>query len=201
MGRNRRSTRIARTAQRASTADGATVDYALNDLYARPGFLFRRAHQIAVGIFVRDCGALGLTAPQHSALVVISRLPGLDQTTLAKAIGFDRATVGQLLRGLEQRRLVLRQAFATDARRKRIVITPDGMRILDHAASLARMTSDRLLAPLSPSERRTFLELLTRITTALNDASRTPLVPPEASAVVCELPSPVRLVRPARSAR
>ena len=34
-------------------------------------FLLRRAHQIAVGIFVQECAVYGLTPPQHSTLIVV----------------------------------------------------------------------------------------------------------------------------------
>jgi hypothetical protein len=40
----------------------------LEHLYARPGFLLRRAHQIAVGIFVEACALHKLTTSQRSSL-------------------------------------------------------------------------------------------------------------------------------------
>jgi hypothetical protein len=33
----------------------------LEDIYRRPGFMIRRAHQIAVAIFLEECRSSGLT--------------------------------------------------------------------------------------------------------------------------------------------
>ena len=150
----------------------------LEELYARPGFLLRRAHQIAVGIFVEECAAYGLTPPQHSTLIVIDRCPGLDQAALARAIGFDRATTGQVVEGLESRGLLKRENSRTDKRRKMLVLTPQGRALMKRAASAIQRTSIRLLAPLRPSQRKTFVELLLQLTDDLNRASRSPVRAP-----------------------
>jgi MarR family transcriptional regulator, lower aerobic nicotinate degradation pathway regulator len=150
----------------------------LEELYARPGFLLRRAHQIAVGIFVEECAAYGLTPPQHSTLIVIDRCPGIDQAALARAIGFDRATTGQVVEGLEARGLLKRENSRTDKRRKKLVLTPQGRALMKRAASAIQRTSNRLLAPLRPTQRKHFVELLLQLTDDLNQASRSPVSTP-----------------------
>lgn len=150
----------------------------LEGLYARPGFLLRRAHQIAVGIFVEECAAYGLTPPQHSTLIVIDRCPALDQAALARAIGFDRATIGQVVEGLETRGLLKRQNSRTDKRRKTLVLTADGRALMRRAAGAIHRTSERLLAPLRPAQRKQFVELLLQLTGELNQASRSPVSAP-----------------------
>ena len=151
---------------------------ALDDLYARPGFLLRRAHQIAVGIFVEECARYGLTPPQHSTLIVIDRRPGIDQAALARAIGFDRATIGQVLEGLERRGLLRREGSPEDKRRKTLLLTPEGQALLKRAKPAIRRTSERLLEPLRESEREHFVKLLLRLTGALNGSSRSPVIEP-----------------------
>lgn len=150
----------------------------LEELYSRPGFLLRRAHQIAVGIFVEECAAYGLTPPQHSTLIVIDRCPGLDQAALARAIGFDRATTGQVIEGLESRGLLKRQKSRTDRRRKSLALTAEGRSLMRRAAPAILRTSERLLGPLRPSQRRHFVELLLQLTGELNQASRSPITAP-----------------------
>lgn len=150
----------------------------LEELYARPGFLLRRAHQIAVGIFVEECAAYGLTPPQHSTLIVIERCPGLDQASLARAIGFDRATTGQVVEGLEVRGLLRRENSRTDKRRKALVLTPLGRALMRRAAPAIHRTSERLLAPLQAGQRKQFVELLLQVTGRLNQASRSPVSAP-----------------------
>ncbi|MDE1186869.1 MAG: MarR family transcriptional regulator [Pantoea sp.] len=149
------------------------------ELYERPGFLLRRAHQISVSIFLQECEELRLTPPQHSILFVLHRWPGLDQTTLARAIGFDRATVGETLGGMETRGLLRRAVSAQDKRRKVLFLTAKGRDVMTRAIAAIHHTSDRLLAPLSAERRELFIEMLTQITGELNDASRSPVRRPD----------------------
>jgi DNA-binding MarR family transcriptional regulator len=156
---------------------------ALSDLYSRPGFLLRRAHQIAVGIFVQECAAFGLTPPQHSALIAVGHRPGLDQAGLARALGFDRATIGQVVEGLDARGLLRRKASAADRRRKTLVLTSKGRLLMARATPAIAKTSERLLAPLNARDREQFMRLLLLLTGELNSASRTPVSRPPALAV------------------
>src|SRR3569832_125871 len=81
---------------------------ALARLYARPGFLLRRAHQISAAVFEDECREVGLTPAQFGVLTVLKTNPGLGQSSLARARGFDKVTVLRVLRGLEARGLVAR---------------------------------------------------------------------------------------------
>jgi MarR family transcriptional regulator, lower aerobic nicotinate degradation pathway regulator len=149
----------------------------LGPLYTRPGFLFRRAHQIADGIFVEECADLGLTPPQHSVLIAVAHYPQLSQADISRLLGFDRATVGQVVRGLAVRNLVRRLGSAKDRRNKAIELTLLGERILLRASAAMARISRRLLSPLDPQERKLLLDLLGRVTDELNPASRSPLQP------------------------
>ncbi|WP_158213372.1 MarR family winged helix-turn-helix transcriptional regulator [Pigmentiphaga sp. NML080357] len=149
----------------------------MDELYMRPGVLFRRAHQIAVGVFMHEAAALKLTPPQHSILFTIDRCPALNQSEVARALGFDRATTGQIIAGLEARGLIKRSPSATSRRKNALYITTDGVRLLSEAEEPSRRSSKRLLSPLSTSEQRQLMGLVAKLTTALNDESRTPLTP------------------------
>jgi DNA-binding MarR family transcriptional regulator len=147
----------------------------LAELYARPGFLLRRAHQIAVGIFLRECARAGLTPPQHGVLMAVAKHEGISQSELARLLGFDRATVGQVVAGLVARELLRRSASATDRRNHALALTAQGENLIRHASGAMQRTSQRLLSPFTRSEREVFMKLLTRLTTELNDESRTPV--------------------------
>jgi DNA-binding MarR family transcriptional regulator len=144
-------------------------------LYRRPGVLFRRAHQIAVGIFIQETAHLRMTPPQHSILYAISRHPGLNQSEVARALGFDRATTGQILAGLEGRGLVQRAPSIESRRKNALRLTAEGASLLRAAEEPSQRSSRRLLSPLSQDEQRLLVELLLKLTTALNEESRTPL--------------------------
>lgn len=144
-------------------------------LYRRPGFLMRRAHQIASNVFEDECGALGLTQAQHGALVVAARMPHVDQSGLAQALGFDRATTGEILRGLERRGLIRRTASQRDARKRAIQVTSTGQDMLERAAPALERAQQRLLGVLPAGERRQLIALLGRFCDAFNAEARAPL--------------------------
>jgi MarR family transcriptional regulator, lower aerobic nicotinate degradation pathway regulator len=144
-------------------------------LYRRPGFLVRRAHQIASGVFEDECGALGLTQAQHGALVIVSRAPQLDQSGLAQALGFDRATTGEILHGLERRGLIRRSPSKTDARKRVIKLTAAGKAMLRRATGCLERAQKRLLGALPPGEQEQLIELLEKLCDAFNAEARAPL--------------------------
>ena len=74
---------------------------AIQDLYQRPGFLLRRAHQISASIFEHACADLALTPAQYGVLCVMAEQPGIDQSSLARALAFDKVTVLRVLKGLQ----------------------------------------------------------------------------------------------------
>lgn len=153
------------------------MKHGMQKLYKRPGVLFRRAHQIAVGIFMQEAAELRLTPPQHSIMFAISRCPGLNQSEVARALGFDRATTGQIIAGLETRGLVERAPSATSKRKNALSLTSEGTCILHAAEEPSRRSSKRLLSPLNASEQRQLIALITKLTSSLNEESRTPLTP------------------------
>ena len=69
----------------------------LHDRSPRPGFLLRRAHQVAVAIFADEVGRIALTPPQHNVLSAVRARPGCHQTEISRIVGYDRATVGALI--------------------------------------------------------------------------------------------------------
>lgn len=147
----------------------------MRELYSRPGFLLRRGHQIAVSIFMEECARIGLTPPQHGVLIAAAQHPGLSQADVARLLGFDRATIGQVLKGLEARGFLRRGSSGANRRNKAVQLTPRGAAALKRAARAMERTSARLLSPLNRREQTLFMELLGRLTSRLNTHSRTPV--------------------------
>jgi MarR family transcriptional regulator, lower aerobic nicotinate degradation pathway regulator len=147
-------------------------------LYARPGFLLRRAHQISAAVFEDECSSVGLTPAQFGVLTVLASAPGLDQSSLARALGFDKVTVLRVLRGLEERGLVLRSTAVASKRNMSVVLSPDGEQLLKQAAKPAEQAYERLMAPLSTEQRTQLVMLLMELTQGLEDSARAAFVPP-----------------------
>lgn len=146
----------------------------MEDVYAKPGYLFRRMQQIAVAIFVEECAAFDLTPVQYAALVAIREHPGVDATRLSALIAFDRSTLGSVLERLEAKALIVRTASAEDRRVKRLRLTPRARSVLGNIMPSVDRAQERMMAPLRSTDRRILLSLLHELVDANNGASRAP---------------------------
>ncbi|HEY1281327.1 MAG TPA: MarR family transcriptional regulator [Acidimicrobiales bacterium] len=132
--------------------------------YASPGHLVRRASQLHTQIF--DEVYEGIVTPrQFAVLIALDRRPGIDQITLSNLVAIDRTTIGGMVSRLAARGYIHDIADPCDGRRKLLRLTPEGERLLETLVPRIGAVTDRLLAPLTPAERTTFLELLAKIAT------------------------------------
>jgi DNA-binding MarR family transcriptional regulator len=152
---------------------------ALSRLYARPGFLLRRAHQISAAVFEDECRGVGLTPAQFGVLTVLCASPGIDQSSLARALGFDKVTVLRVLRGLETRGLVQRLPAPASKRNLAVSLSAGGQALLEQAQKPAEKAYRRLLAPLSAQQQASLVDLLQQLTGGLEHEARAPFVPPD----------------------
>jgi MarR family transcriptional regulator, lower aerobic nicotinate degradation pathway regulator len=147
-------------------ADEATA------LWERPGFLVRRLHQISVAIFMDEMDGIDITPVQFGALSIVEARPGIDQSTLARDLGIDRANVADVVARLVAGGHIVRKPSKTDRRVKTIFITDQGAQHLREANRRFSRVHRRLLQPLSSGERETFLELLMRLIEGNNSLGR-----------------------------
>jgi len=147
-------------------------------LYIRPGFLLRRAHQISAALFEDECRELALTPAQFGVLTVLKSHPGMGQSSLARALGFDNVTVLRVLRGLQARGLVARATALGNKRNVSVALTARGAAVLEKAQRPAERAYKRLLAPLDKDQQAQLIELLRLITGELEEDARAAFVPP-----------------------
>jgi DNA-binding MarR family transcriptional regulator len=148
----------------------------LEALYGRPGFLIRRAHQIAQALFEEEASETGLTASQMGALTVVFARGPLDQIGLARAMGVDRSTAGLVLKNLAQNDYINRIPDPEDRRRNLVTITELGLQALRQVQPAALAVKERLLAAFIPAEADEFVRLLTKLVNSMNAEIRTPLL-------------------------
>jgi DNA-binding MarR family transcriptional regulator len=139
-----------------------------------PGHHIRRLHQIAVAIFLQEAEAQGLTPVQYAALQAVANAPGVDQRTLARSIGLDTSTTGGVVDRLEARALLQRSANPDDRRVRLLHLTDAGRALLAQAQPAMLRAQQRILEPLPPAERETFLRMLRQLVEANNALSRAP---------------------------
>jgi len=147
----------------------------LDELYRRPGFLIRRANQIAVALFLEETGALGITNSQYGILLVLKHHPGIDQISVAKVLGLDRSTTGMVLDKLEKAGLIGRSIGTHDKRRRTLALTRAGERMLERLAEPARRAQAHVLSAFTAQERAEFIRLLDKFVAKFNDTTRVPL--------------------------
>ena len=135
----------------------------VSDLASMPGHLVRRAQQASNAIFTQECAAYDLTSVQYAALYAIAANPGVDATRLSDLIAFDRSTIGVVLERLEVKGWVERSTSSADKRIKLLQATARGRELLRTVAPAVARVQRRLLAPLSPTDRRTIMRLLAAI--------------------------------------
>lgn len=145
------------------------------DIQVLPGFMLRRAQQIAVSLFLDETGESGLTPIQFGVLQTLIDAPLSDQATLAARVGIDTATLATLIERLESRGYLARTASASDRRRKSLSITPAGRELVRALRPSVLAAQRRILAPLAAAERKEFLRLLGKLVEGNNTASRAPL--------------------------
>ena len=141
-------------------------------LWSRPGYLVRRLHQIHYALFVEECRAFNITPVQYGLLTALSFHPGSDQVSLAAELGIDRTNVADVLSRLADRGLVRRAPDEHDRRVKRAFLTEEGATLTKDMHDAMQRAQDRLVAPLSPAERRQFMDMLRRLVDANNQYGR-----------------------------
>ena len=130
------------------------------DLQRMPGHGIRRLQQIAVALFMQEMGEQELTPVQFAVLQALEQQPGVDQKTLAQMVSFDTSTIGAVIDRLEARQWLTRSLSAQDRRVRLLHLTRQGLEQLQQAMPAVLRTQERILAPLTPSERAQFVQLL-----------------------------------------
>jgi DNA-binding MarR family transcriptional regulator len=149
------------------------IDPAKELLFARPGFLVRRLHQIHVAMFLEELKSDNITPVQYGLMTALSVLPGLDQTALGQEVGLDRTTTADVVKRLEERGLVERRTNPSDRRTRHVHLTAAGERLVAALHSDMTRAQQRLLEPLREAEKTMLMDLLRRLVEANNQYSRT----------------------------
>lgn len=156
---------------KAKTAD--KIDPIKKPLFARPGFLIRRLHQIHVTMFLEEFKSENVTPVQYGLLSAVAALPGLDQTALGQEVGLDRTTTADVVKRLEERGLLERHPNPADRRTRHVQLTAEGHELVTALHGDMMRAQERLLEPLREAERIMLMDMLRRLVEANNQYSRT----------------------------
>ena len=143
----------------------------LNDM---PGHYIRRLQQIAVAVFLQELESVGVTPIQYAVLQAVREAPGSDQRSLAGMIGLDTSTMVGVVERLESRGLVQRASTRADRRVKLLTLTEAGQSAMAKMQPLVNRAQEKILAPLSKTDRKEFMRMIKILVSTNNDLSRAP---------------------------
>lgn len=132
-------------------------------LRERPGFLLRRCLQDTSSTFENGCSEVGITMRQYDYLFVLAQIDMATQSEISHLLGIDRSTNTLVLKILEKKGLAERWSHPQDSRKKCVKITDAGRAAFEQTYDSARQAAAKLLAPLSPTEVKQFLQLLGKL--------------------------------------
>jgi DNA-binding MarR family transcriptional regulator len=138
----------------------------------RPTWLISR-------VFARSSGLLnagfeahgsGLRGYHYRLLAALDEWGPVSQADLGRSTGIDRSDVTAALAELESRNLIERTVDPENKRRNIVTLTPEGVERLDELDIVVGTIQDELLAPLTATQRRQFITLISRL---LGDSAQT----------------------------
>jgi len=154
-------------AEAQETAGARNVSEPADDpafrLDTQVGHLLRRAHQRNTEIFNAVMGAFSVTPTQFAALVTLLDRGATPQNQLGRLTAMDPATIFGVVGRLMKRGYVRQDPVDTDARLVAVSLTEEGERAARAMRAVAEEVSTRTLAPLTPQEAKTLVELLAKL--------------------------------------
>ena len=140
---------------------GRAVD--LSPLRGSIGYTVRRAQMALFADFVTSLRDVNLRPGQFGVLLVVHSNPGLSQSDVCAALGFQKANLVPLIRALESRGLIVRKPGLQDRRSYALHLTARGRALLARAGELQASQEARLTEQLGEGGRATLLTLLSQL--------------------------------------
>lgn len=153
--------RSARGPRPASAARVPGIDY--GRLPVHFGYALKRAQVVAFDAFERATAGVQITPPRFTALVILEANPGLSQSALGDVLGTARSGAMMLTNWLVGRKLAERRHRPDDKRAWGLYLTPDGRRLAARLKPRVYAHDQRVVAQLTPRERRELLRLLEKV--------------------------------------
>jgi DNA-binding MarR family transcriptional regulator len=128
-----------------------------------PAYLARQFYQIIVGVLNEALDPAGITPPQWGVIAAVASEPGIDQRRLCARRSIDPNSASRLVDELELLGWMKRQPSVDDRRANALHLTAAGRKKYARLQPHTLAAQDRVLKPLAKAEKRTLLDLLTRV--------------------------------------
>jgi DNA-binding MarR family transcriptional regulator len=130
------------------------------------GYLLSRvANALRTEVTATVLDPLGLAFPQYICMRILSKYPGRSNAELARDTIVSPQAMNMVLRGLEERGLVTRPTSVSSGRSLPAQLTREGAELLKRTDSGVRAADRKLMAHLTPEQRREFKRTLVALGT------------------------------------
>ena len=129
------------------------------DLRSKPGFLFRVLEQKSNALFLTVAEGHNLTARQFGVLAILDSHRPMTQSDLGVLIQADKSTLGEMIRRMGDRGLLLRSK-GRDRRSVILSISEDGRALFRELLSAAEASQAAILGALPSEYRPIFMKCL-----------------------------------------
>lgn len=139
-------------------ADGTDEDWAI-----RLGFFIHDTSRLRRIVYDSALRPLGVTRSQAWVIAYLSGKDGMTQSELANRLDLGKVALGGLVDRLETVGLVERHADAEDRRVRRIILTPEGRKIVARMRRIATATNADILKGISARDVKATAQTLRAI--------------------------------------
>lgn len=108
-------------------------------------------------------GELGLSRQQLAMLFIIGRQESLTVGALADCLATTSGATTQMIDHLIQKQLLSRSTDTVDRRIVHVALSPQGRQVMHEARGAHKQFLEHLLSPLSESELKTLVELISKL--------------------------------------
>ncbi|MBI3436653.1 MAG: winged helix-turn-helix transcriptional regulator [Proteobacteria bacterium] len=105
----------------------------------------------------------GLSFAEWRLMAVVGAAQPISVVAARRDLGVDKAMASRLCTALTMRKLIVSSPRPRDRRRTDLYLTKKGAALHDTVARIADKRSEKLLACITPAERRDFDRVLTRL--------------------------------------
>lgn len=127
------------------------------------GYHLRRASAVLGNDFSRALDGTEIRQVLFAILSIVGANPGINQGAVGRALGIQRANMVSLINELVDRALVDRKTSPEDRRAFSLTLSAGGEAMFEDCVKRIHTHEDRLLSDLSADERRSLIDLLSRI--------------------------------------
>jgi DNA-binding MarR family transcriptional regulator len=124
------------------------------------GYLLYRLMSALRPAVTAELQPLGLVLPEFVCLRLLSMAPGRSNAELARTMNVSPQAMNNVVRGLQDRGIVVRPATVSSGRALPVQLTAKGRALLKRAEDAVRVADGRVLANLVPAQRRELKRLL-----------------------------------------